>query len=52
MTVYRCEWCGRFYSTALPEPSACPDHILDHNARLAVDIARFNAAVLARQQAG
>lgn len=49
MTTYRCEWCGRFYSSALPEPSACLDHIPEHNARLEADIARFNAKLAARQ---
>lgn len=43
MTVYRCDWCGRFYSSALPEPSACANHIPEHNERLQAQIARFNA---------
>ena len=34
MSVYRCDWCGRFYSSPLPEGSACPNHIPEHNARL------------------
>jgi hypothetical protein len=40
--VYRCDWCGRFYSSALPEGSACPNHIPEHNERLAAQIARHN----------
>ena len=43
MPAYRCDWCGRFYSSPLPEGSACPNHIPEHNARLTADIARFNA---------
>jgi hypothetical protein len=40
--VYRCEWCGRFYSSPLPEGSACDDHIPEHNERLRASIERFN----------
>lgn len=42
-TTFRCEWCGRFYTSALPEGSACQNHIPEHNARLRTDMARFNA---------
>jgi hypothetical protein len=42
MTVYRCDWCGRFYASPLPEGSACDNHIVEHNARHSADIARFN----------
>jgi len=27
----RCGICGRFYSTSLPDDSACNDHIYDWN---------------------
>jgi len=40
--VYRCDWCGRFYSSPLPEGSACDDHIPEHNERLRASIERFN----------
>lgn len=46
MAVYRCDWCGRFYSSPLPEDSACPDHIPEHNARLSASIAQFNARLV------
>ena len=49
--VYRCEWCGRFYSSYLPEGSACPDHIHEHNARLTADIAGFNARLAFNREA-
>jgi hypothetical protein len=42
MPVYRCDWCGRFYSSPLPEGSACDNHIPEHNARLSASIARHN----------
>ena len=42
MADYRCEWCGRFYSSQLPESSACPNHIHEHNERLSASIARHN----------
>ena len=45
-TVFRCDWCGRFYSSHLPEGSACRDHIVDHNERLAQDIAASNKRLL------
>ncbi len=46
--VYRCDWCGRFYSSPLPEPSACRDHIPEHNARLTENIRQFNAKLAER----
>ena len=49
--VYRCDWCGRFYSSPLPEGSACVNHIPEHNARLEKAIALFNARLVERQQA-
>lgn len=45
MPVYRCEWCGRFYSSPLPEGSACLDHIPEHNERLAASIQRHNEKI-------
>jgi hypothetical protein len=48
MPVYRCEWCGRFYSSPQPEGSACQDHIPEHNARLTADIERFNSRLARR----
>jgi dynactin complex subunit len=42
VSVYRCDWCGRFYSSPLPEDSACPDHIPEHNERLRKSIAKHN----------
>ena len=48
--VFRCDWCGRFYASSLPEGSACQDHIQDHNARLADSIARHNAKVEAYER--
>jgi len=41
-TVYRCPWCGRFYSSYLPEGSACRDHIVEWNEWLRKDIEKFN----------
>jgi hypothetical protein len=46
MPVYRCEWCGRFYSSPLPEGTACENHIMEANERLERDIARFNARLM------
>jgi hypothetical protein len=48
MTVYRCDWCGRFYSSPLPEDSACPDHIPEHNERHRRSIERFNERLRTR----
>lgn len=42
MPVYRCDWCGRFYSSPLPENTSCPNHIPEHNERLQASIARHN----------
>lgn len=50
MAVYKCDWCGRFYSSQLPEPTACADHIPEANARLRKDIAEFNAKLSAGQK--
>ena len=36
--TFRCDWCGRFYSSELPDGSACPDHIIEHNERLRREI--------------
>lgn len=43
MARFRCDWCGRFYSSPLPEGSACDRHIHDHNIRQREQIRRFNA---------
>lgn len=48
-TIYRCEWCGRFYASPLPEGSACPNHIPEHNERLRVSIEAFNSRLRERQ---
>ena len=45
MSIYRCDWCGRFYSSPLPEDSACPNHIQEHNERLRQSIARHNEKI-------
>lgn len=45
MPVYRCDWCGRFYSDPSPEGSACQDHITEHNERLRKGIERHNAKI-------
>jgi hypothetical protein len=29
----RCEVCGRFYSTELPDDSVCNDHVFDWNRK-------------------
>jgi len=47
LAIYRCDWCGRFYSSPLPEGSACPDHIPEHNARLTASIERHNPKIAA-----
>lgn len=49
--VYRCDWCGRFYSSPLPEPSSCPNHIPEHNVRLRTSIEHFNSRLAARDKA-
>jgi hypothetical protein len=49
--TYRCDWCGRFYSSPLPEGSACPNHIPEHNARLTASIKRFNQRLAAARPA-
>jgi hypothetical protein len=43
MAVYRCSWCGRFYSSSLPEGSACANHIPEWNEWLRKHIEKFNA---------
>ena len=48
--VYRCRWCGRFYSSPLPEESACRDHIHEANERQRQEIERFNARLSASHQ--
>jgi hypothetical protein len=48
MAVYRCDWCGRFYGSPLPESSACPDHIPEHNEQLSASIARHNEKIAKR----
>lgn len=45
MTVYRCDWCGRFYSSPLPEGSACPNHIRESNDRLMREIEKHNEKI-------
>jgi hypothetical protein len=42
LPVYRCDWCGRFYSSPLPDGSACQNHIIEHNERLTASIVLFN----------
>lgn len=32
--VHRCEICGRFFSSPLPDSSACDDHVYDYNRRI------------------
>jgi hypothetical protein len=49
--VYKCEWCGRFYSSPLPDRSACDAHIPEHNERLSKSIKRFNAKLKSRATA-
>jgi hypothetical protein len=49
MPVYRCDWCGRFYSSPLPEGSACANHIPEHNERLRLSIQRHNARLEQRR---
>ena len=48
VNVYRCDWCGRFYSSPLPDESACQNHIPEHNKRHMESIKRFNAKPLTR----
>lgn len=45
MSVYRCDWCGRFYSSPLPEGSACPNHIQESNYRLMREIEKHNEKI-------
>lgn len=52
MAIYRCDWCGRFYSSPLPEGSACPNHVPESNARNAASIARHNARIVPAQARG
>lgn len=42
MTVYRCDWCGRFYSSPLLEGSSCANHIPEHIERHRRSIERHN----------
>lgn len=44
--LYRCEWCGRFYSSPLPEPTGCDAHIQEANVGLHKGIAAHNARLL------
>lgn len=43
--IYNCEWCGRFYSSPLPEPSSCPNHIPEWNKKLSKMINEFNQRI-------
>jgi hypothetical protein len=51
MPVYRCDWCGRFYSSPLPDGSACPNHIFEDNERRRKSIERHNAKVVVDREA-
>ena len=48
MATYRCDWCGRFYSSELPEPSACESHIPEHRRRLMLAIDKHNARLASK----
>jgi hypothetical protein len=50
MSVFRCDWCGRFYTDPTPYGSACRDHIPEHNERLRRSIERHNQRLLERSQ--
>lgn len=43
MSLHRCQWCGRFFASALPEPLGCPDHTREANEALRLSILRHNA---------
>lgn len=43
MSVYRCDWCGRFYSSPLPESTACPNHIREANEKFSKEMAKSRA---------
>lgn len=47
--IYHCDWCGRFYASALPEGSACQNHIPEHNKRLRDAIEKHNAKLAERR---
>jgi hypothetical protein len=47
MRTYRCDWCGRFYSSPLPDPSACDDHLYEHGELLKARIEKHNAKMRA-----
>lgn len=51
MATFRCDWCGRFYSSPLPDGSACDDHQHEYSVRLRQEIDRFNARLKRRQEA-
>jgi hypothetical protein len=50
MPVHRCHWCGKFYSSEVPDSYGCPNHIVEHNAMLAANITKFNAKLKAETQ--
>lgn len=50
MPVYHCDWCGRFYSSQLPDGSACDRHIPEHNERLRKSIEQHNQRLASRQE--
>ena len=40
---HRCEWCGRWFASELPEPRGCSNHVREADEALRRDIERFNA---------
>jgi hypothetical protein len=48
--VYRCRFCGKFYSSPLPEATACRDHQDAYSEWLRKDIERFNAKLKAQAE--
>ena len=52
MAAFRCQWCGRFFSSELPEASGCPNHILEANEQLRKSIEKHNAKLARPESEG
>ena len=52
MPVYRCKWCGLFYTSTLPESHGCYRHQPEANAELQKSIEKHNAQLAAAPPPG
>lgn len=45
---HRCEWCGKFFSSPLPDAFGCKNHIAEHNAKMQRSIDEHNRKLAQR----